>query len=386
MDWKSDKKIRNLFLAGILFVVIVSLGMFLFAKQEWKNRNTQLTELVVMHPELKSELMENFSFYERQTLQEIGCLCLTVWILTGFFFISVYKIWKNEWRKDRSRSCEAVEKICQQLEAFRRGEFELLPALSEIEEVGEWSRILELLRELGYYFAGLKERLAQEENSTKTLITDISHQLKTPLASLQMSHDLSKSKNLTEAEREEFIQKEEQEILKLTSLLEELVKLSRLEHNMIQIKPETNSIKKTVTEAVNQVFLKAHRKQIEIWVDMAEDVEFAHDAKWTAEAFVNIIDNAVKYSKPNTTITIRVNHLPGSLLIEVEDEGQGVSEEELHKIFQRFYRGKEASKSVKEGAGVGLYLARSIIEQQGGTIVAKRKIRNGMIFKILFPL
>lgn len=77
--------------------------------------------------------------------------------------------------------------------------------------------------------------------------------------------------------------------------------------------------------------------------------------------------------------------MPGSVMIEIEDWGMGIAADELHKIFQRFYRGREAEKLVKDGAGVGLYLARSVIERQGGTIVAKRKANNGMIFRILFP-
>ena len=101
---------------------------------------------------------------------------------------------------------------------------------------------------LGYYFNSLKDKLDKEENSTKSLITDISHQLKTPLASLKMSHELTLSKDLSESERIEFLEQEDKEIAKLENLLAELVNLSRLENHMIQIKPERMSIKKTITE------------------------------------------------------------------------------------------------------------------------------------------
>ena len=132
--------------------------------------------------------------------------------------------------------------------------------------------------------------------------------------------------------------------------------------------------------------MKAYEKQIEISVEMENDIEVVHDRKWTVEALTNILENAVKYSGTGTSITIRVQPLLKNILVEVEDEGIGIPEEELHKIFLRFYRGTQAKEKVKDGAGVGLYLARSIIEQQGGTILAKRKPEKGSIFNIILPL
>lgn len=201
-----------------------------------------------------------------------------------------------------------------------------------------------------------------------------------------MCHELAKSTELSEYERKEFQTKEAQEIMKMEMLLDELVKLSRLENNMIQIKAKKESLKQTISEAVSQIFMKAHAKNIDIWVDMDKDIDVFHDKKWTVEALSNIIENAVKYSEPTTTIHIRANHLSSNVLIEIEDEGIGIMEEELHQIFKRFYRGSKAKELVQEGAGVGLYLARSIIEQHGGTIIAKKNSDIGTIFKIMLPI
>jgi len=99
----------------------------------------------------------------------------------------------------------------------------------------------------------------------------------------------------------------------------------------------------------------------------------------------NILENAVKYSEPTTAVNVRTSHLPSSVLIEIEDEGIGIREDELHHIFKRFYRGSNAKKLAQEGAGVGLYLARNIMEQQGGTIFAKRNPGRGTIFRITLP-
>lgn len=121
-------------------------------------------------------------------------------------------------------------------------------------------------------------------------------------------------------------------------------------------------------------------------MDIEHDMEIIHDHKWTVEALVNILDNAVKYSEKGTTISILVNCLVNHILIQIEDEGIGIPEGEQNEIFKRFYRGSNVKNITKEGAGVGLYLARSIIEQQGGSIVAKRKNSRGTIFQITLPL
>lgn len=155
---------------------------------------------------------------------------------------------------------------------------------------------------------------------------------------------------------------------------------------MIQLKPVMGGLQKTLTAAVSQIYMKAKNKNIEIQLEMEKDIEILHDSKWTEEALVNVLDNAVKYSGEHTTVTVRVILLASNVLVEIEDEGIGVKAEELTKIYQRFYRGTEAKQKVKEGAGVGLYLARMILERQGGTISAKRKMDKGMIFKITLPI
>lgn len=284
---------------------------------------------------------------------------------------------------------ENFDILMSQIMLFQKGTYVVPPNMfrknTSEEGQGVWSLLEEQIRELGYYFLTLKERLEVEENSTKSLITDISHQLKTPLASLKMSYELSQESNLTQTEKEEFIRKERQEILKLESLLEELVKLSRLESHMIQVEKRETRIRTLITEAMNQVILKAYEKNIKFEADIPEDTTIYVDEKWTVEAIVNVLDNAIKYSDRNKSVDLRVTKLPNLLLIEIEDEGMGIPPDELHKVFQRFYRGKKASEQVKEGAGVGLYLARRILEEQGGTITAKRK-NIGTTLRITLPL
>lgn len=390
MDRRSNKEIVKCITIWLVLVFILTMGLWLFTNNVLEIKNQQLTEIITIHSALDIEMKENFQFYQQQFIKSIWYFYLFLIIVSALFCSSLhYILERHEKRKDKNALLR-MNAINEQLSQFLKGDFQMTQALlnkeNEIGEEGEWLRIRESLSELGSYFSSLKEQLEKEEDNTKAFITDISHQLKTPLASLRMSHELLEVEKLTDWERKEFEVKEEQEIRKLEFLLEELVNLSRLEHHMIQIRPEVRSIKKTLLDAINQVYMKAYGKSIDMEVKMEEEILVRHDSKWTVEALANVLDNAIKYSEPKSHIEVRITRLTMNLLIEIEDEGIGIREEELHLIFQRFYRGKDAAKVDKDGAGVGLYLARSILEQQGGTIIAKRKREKGTIFKITLPL
>lgn len=410
MDRKCGKKIKKYVGAYLIFAVLFSVFLYLMGSYEVSLERQRMTALLARHPELDAEIIRLWEKPADDRLQEA---------VTAEAYDAVVKKIEEQYgyRIGRSKSAErflifwgagmlvgAVFTVClgylerrrkendfehmfnkvgECLRQFQRGNFRQIPEHDDVSE--EWLNLWETLRELGVYFEGLKARLKEEEDSTKALITDISHQLKTPLASLRMSHELITDGDVSEEERREFQEQEAKEIEKLEALLSELVNLSRLEKRMIQIKPVPASLKNTVTEAVGQIYMKAKYKQIELQVEMERDIEVCHDTKWTVEAFANVLDNAVKYSPEHTQITVRVYPLVKNVLIEIEDEGMGIGQEELAKIYQRFYRGEKAKETVQEGAGVGLYLSRMILERQGGTISAKRRIERGTVFKITLP-
>ncbi len=371
-----------------IFILLIICGILFGGRIEYegKLREQQRQELEVIYPELQEYLEEDFDYYHKKSVSADVWFILMLSAAVILFSASFFLIFRLEQKGQEKQKKEELNLLYEQLQRHLCGDFQWSRTWDISDDTSEeWLGIREKVTELGHYFSDMQQRLHDEENHTKALITDISHQLKTPLASIRMCHELFGAPDLTSEEREEFRQTEAREIQKLELLLNELVKLSRLESHMIQIKTEKADLKQTITEAVSQVFMKAYEKQIEISVDMEQEVQVLHDRKWTVEALVNILENAVKYSEQNTGIAIRVQCLPDHILVEVEDEGIGISEEELHKIFLRFYRGEEAKKRVQEGAGVGLYLARSIIEQQGGTILAKRRAEKGSRFMILFP-
>lgn len=231
----------------------------------------------------------------------------------------------------------------------------------------------------------LKDRMEREEAKTKALVTDVSHQLKTPLASLKMCYEIADTSSFTREEQQTFLAQGLCEVNKLENLIRSLVQVSRLEANMIQIRREKASLKKILHNAVNSVYMKAYDRGISISVNEFEDREVSLDSHWTQEALVNILDNGVKYSEQGTAIEIRVRPMISHYLLEIEDEGIGVEREEANRIFQRFYRGQARQVQETEGSGVGLYLTRKILEAQGGTICVK-KGRKGSLFMLTIPL
>lgn len=230
----------------------------------------------------------------------------------------------------------------------------------------------------------LKSRIEREAAETKTLVTDISHQLKTPLASLKMCYEIADTSRFTKEEQHSFLMQGKNEVFKLENLTKSLIQLSRLETNMIRLEPVYESLKKTLQGAVSSVYMKAYRKNIAISVSEFEDENVLQDPRWTQEALVNILDNAVKYSAPNTAVEIRVEPMVSYYLIEIEDQGIGIPKEERNQIFKRFYRGRSSAVQETDGSGVGLYLTRKILEEQGGRICVKSG-REGCIFQITYP-
>lgn len=231
----------------------------------------------------------------------------------------------------------------------------------------------------------LKRKMEQEEKKTKTLVTDVSHQLKTPLASLKMCYEIADIDSFTREEQKGFLLQGRREVDKLEELISALVQVSRLEANMIQIDKERVSLKKILQNAVNSIYMKAYDKGIVLSVDAFEDREVYMDPHWTQEALVNILDNGVKYAEGGTSIEIRVQRMISHYLLEIEDEGMGIDRREMNQIFQRFYRGRAQKVQETEGSGVGLYLTRKILEAQGGTICVK-KGRKGSVFLVTVPV
>lgn len=248
---------------------------------------------------------------------------------------------------------------------------------------GVMSRVSNQLKQVADAIGLKQQRLIQERESSQELVTDISHQLKTPLASLDMCNSILLDEDLTKEERLEFLNSSEISIKKLGTLVDVLVNISRLEADMIKITKTEKSIKETLTKAINGVYMKALNKNIEVELQEFPDVMIPHDSKWTEEAIFNVLENGIKYTPKGGQINVQVSTNFNYVRIIIKDSGIGIEKEFFNDIFKRFHRGSNDLVKEQEGSGVGLYLARKIIEEQGGSIMVKSKIGEGSEFSII---
>lgn len=225
-----------------------------------------------------------------------------------------------------------------------------------------------------------KERVQEERDGMTQTVSDISHQTKTPIANIKMYTELLQEMNLGEEERV-MADRIASQTERLNFITQSLVKLSRLENGIIQMKPCAQEMCDLVKDLVEAYQGKIKEKNLSLMVeDVDEMVCATYDYKWTREAVANILDNAVKYTPSGGTITIRVKAYEMFHAIEIEDTGIGILEEEQAKIFQRFYRGQEVNQ--QEGVGIGLYLARKIVSLEGGYIRVRSEKGKGTLFGV----
>ena len=223
-------------------------------------------------------------------------------------------------------------------------------------------------------FNGVKE----EKERIKTLISDISHQTRTPVANIRLYTQLLGEQNLGEESRD-CLDALESQTEKLQMLIEALVKTSRLETGILELHTKPESLKNIVERSVEQYRPKADEKNIKLEA-FTSDISAVCDAKWTEEAVCNLLDNAVKYTPDGGNITVRMSEYEIFCRIDVTDDGNGISEEEQPKIFGRFYRGKDVYN--KQGVGIGLYLTRQIVSNEGGYMKVISSEGNGSTFSI----
>lgn len=220
-----------------------------------------------------------------------------------------------------------------------------------------------------------------EKDKIKTLIADISHQTKTPIANILLYTQLLREQSLPE-ESQPCVDSLESQSRKLQSLIDALVKTSRLESGIIALRPSVGNLASVIQSAVSQLAPKAEEKGISI-VAESKDADAVFDSKWTEEAIFNLLDNAVKYTPSGGEVRISVTSYELFSAVHISDTGPGIPEEEQPKVFQRFYRGMEHQN--EEGVGIGLYLVRQIAEGQGGYVKVISEKGMGSTFSLYLP-
>ena len=229
-----------------------------------------------------------------------------------------------------------------------------------------------------------RHKVDMERQELQMLISDISHQVKTPVSNLQMVTDTLLTKPVSEEERMDFLQGIRSQTDKLDFLFQALVKTSRLETGAIRLEKKDSSLFHTLAQAMSSIVYAAEKKEIAVSVDCPENLIISHDSKWTSEALFNLLDNAVKYTPAGGKIAVSVVLWEMYVEVKVTDTGKGISESNQAAIFRRFYREEEVHD--QQGVGIGLYLAREIVTRQGGYIKVVSELRQGSEFSIMLPV
>ena len=288
---------------------------------------------------------------------------IAVSILLGVGIVSWY----------RHRTRRILESMNRMLDIAMQGEF--------TEDSFDESMLSALESKLAHYLAASTvsaRNVAAEKEKLKALIGDISHQTKTPIANILLYTQLLAE----QPGNRDCLDALEGQTRKLQSLIEALVKTSRLESGVIALHPAPGNLLPVLESATAQLAPKAAAKGISIVME-ALDAEAVFDPKWTEEAVYNLLDNAVKYSPPGGSVTVSTSVYPMFSAIHIRDTGPGIPEEEQSRVFQRFYRG--AKHKDEEGVGIGLYLVRQIAQRQGGYVKVSSQMGEGSTFSLYLP-
>ena len=276
----------------------------------------------------------------------------------------------------RRRTRQLMKSLDRMLDVAMQGSF--------TEDSFDETMLSALESKLAHYLAAstVSARQVQaEKDKLKALIGDIAHQTRTPMANILLYAQLLSEQPLPEESRL-CVGALEGQTKKLQSLIDALVKTSRLEAGVIALHPVPGKLWPMLASAVAQLAPRAAEKGMEITLEPTQACA-VFDPRWTEEAVYNLLDNAVKYTPEGGVVRVRVTEYPLFAAIHVSDTGAGIPEEEQAKVFQRFYRG-EAHRE-EEGVGIGLYLVRQIAQGQGVYVKVSARPGAGSTFSLYLP-
>lgn len=294
------------------------------------------------------------------------------------FAVVVVLLWKNYHTKKEARLF--AEKVEDALDAIVTGKEWTIEG--ELED-SLWGRTGTQLAKARNVFQKKEEESVREKERVKGLISDISHQTRTPVANIKLYLELLGDEELSQ-NGQEFLKKIQGQMEKIDFLMQSMVKMSRIETGILQIRKEDKNLYETIRHAVASVVPEAEQKEIALYVDCEEELFIRHDSKWTEEAIYNVLDNALKYTESGGKIHIQTERQELFVKLSISDTGKGIAPERQAEIFTRFYREPEVHD--KPGVGIGLYLARTIMELQKGYIEVQSEVGKGASFQLYLPV
>lgn len=252
-------------------------------------------------------------------------------------------------------------------------------AASDVKE-GEYSALVSKIKQIQDVLSNHASSAEKEKEQVKSLVSNMSHQLKTPLANISLYAEILSKEEITPERKIVFSEKMQRQVDKLSWIVESLSKMVKLEQNIDGFEGKAIGIKQTILDAVDTIYEKLTKKEINFTLEPFEDRLLYHNRKWTAEVFANLLENAVKYTDRGGTISIRVKNYDLYTEIQIVDNGRGIWQEEMNDIFKRFYRSPEVENM--EGSGIGLYLSNLILEKEKGYMTVDSEYGKGSCFSV----
>ena len=314
-----------------------------------------------------SVILENNTDFQKFIIIDVSTLIVFILILS----IIVFKYNHSESKK--------INEITKYIEEINRGNYKL-----NIEEntEDELSILKNELYKITIMLKEVAENSQKDKTTLKDSLSDISHQIKTPITSiLIMLDNILSDENMPEDIKKDFIKDIKREIVNIKFLVESILKLSKIDSNSIKFIKKEVLIKDIINEAVKNVSMLSELKNIEIIVSGDDSIKTICDLKWQVEAITNILKNCIEHSYENRKIYINYNQNNMYTELKIEDNGTGIDAKDLPHIFERFYKGKNSSS---DSVGIGLALSKSIIESNNGYIQVDSKLNKGTTFIIKY--
>ena len=314
-----------------------------------------------------SVILENDTDFQKFIIIDISTLIVFILILS----IIVFKYNHSESKK--------INEITKYIEEINRGNYKL-----NIEEntEDELSILKNELYKITIMLKEVAENSQKDKTTLKDSLSDISHQIKTPITSiLIMLDNILSDENMPEDIKKDFIKDIKREIINIKFLVESILKLSKIDSNSIKFIKKEVFIKDIINEAVKNVSMLSELKNIEIIVSGDDSIKTICDLKWQVEAITNILKNCIEHSYENKKIYINYNQNNMYTELKIEDNGTGIDAKDLPHIFERFYKGKNSSS---DSVGIGLALSKSIIESNNGYIQVDSELNKGTTFIIKY--
>ena len=314
-----------------------------------------------------SVILENYTDFQKFIIIDINTLIVFILILSIIFF------------KYNQSESKKINEITKYIEEINRGNYRL-----NIEEntEDELSILKNELYKITVMLKEVAENFQKDKTTLKDSLSDISHQIKTPITSiLIMLDNILSDENMPEDIKKDFIKDIKREIINIKFLVESILKLSKIDSNSIKFIKKEVFIKDIINEAVKNVSMLSELKNIEIIVSGDDSIKTICDLKWQVEAITNILKNCIEHSYENRKIYINYNQNNMYTELKIEDNGTGIDAKDLPHIFERFYKGKNSSS---DSVGIGLALSKSIIESNNGYIQVDSKLNKGTTFIIKY--